>query len=232
MGALGGLSVRGGMKGSVGSFKPADIRGLQVWYRSDRQSVQLTDTAANLLALWPDLGPLGHDVTAAGDARPVYTVNLQNGRPAVRSSNADDVMSTATMSITIGHVFLVFGGQAATGGAPSVAADQGVKRICTLFADNTTLHDDTSDIWEIANYEVDGAATTDLVDTDFHYVALSNSSAYSLSASELDLFDSGGLNENFDGDIAEFIIYDAQLNAKNLILVENYLSRRWGITPA
>jgi hypothetical protein len=73
------------------SFSPADIPGLQAWWKAD--ALALADGAS--VSTWPDSSGNGHNATQTGTARPTFRVSGLNGRPAVRFA----VISTQFLNV-------------------------------------------------------------------------------------------------------------------------------------
>lgn len=222
---------------SLKGFNPAKLGGIELWFDA-RDIAGLSD--GDGVATWPDKSGNGRDATqATASLRPTYKTGIQNGQPIVRGDGTDDVLETASINISWGTIFAVFGGVSNGGGAPAIGsavwpgAPGGRLRVITIFATNTNLHADTADLheYDVANHihSVDGTDTDDLVDTGFHVVTLTSQAPVSDAGGVFSLMDAVS-NANLAGDLAEFIAFNTILSSANEGLVEGWLKDEWA-TP-
>lgn len=77
-------------------WSPHDLDAAKVWMRADE--IPETSRAGGFVSRWPDLGPGGNSLTAAGSKRPAFVASGINGRPVVRFDGMDDTLVRGAVS--------------------------------------------------------------------------------------------------------------------------------------
>lgn len=218
-----------------GLFNPLGLSGLQLWL--DASAITgLAD--ADPVGTWADLSGNGNDATQATAAKkPVYKVNILNGRPVVRFDGTDDELRTGDLALSQPNTLVLVGKVSI-----ALTADQGL-----FDGQGTSRHllaaDDPSDDWRI--FAGNLLASANAVDTSFHVFTAIYDGASSLlrkegtqilsgnaGAQALGVATIGALaaSVNFlNGDIAEVIVYNRALSTAEQQRVERYLSVKYGI---
>ena len=223
-------------------WSPTDIAGLLLWLDADAIT-GLGD--GDPIATWADQSGNGNDalqVTAA--KKPLYKTNVANGLAVVRADATDDFLAL-TSNITgedLTIIFVVastkttpnavFGGGAfqnrcqlsAIGGSPVFYCAGDYYR---YFVDNPAHYDGSFHIhgllvpdkdvsnsaWYIDGSLLDVRGTVDTTPTSLNIADILGNDPWHF----------------FDGDIAEFIVYNSILSDADRNLVENYLSTKYGV---
>jgi len=207
-----------------GGWSPLDLPGLVAWYDAS-QITGLSD--GDPVGTWSDLSGNSHDATQATAAlKPLYKTNLQNGLAMVRGDGTDDVLLSDSLASNVGTIFAVLGNilYAGYNGFGEIS-DPG-KRFMLMNNSTTVFYaGDANDLYTAPLvYYIDGALTSDLVNTGYHIVCLLGSSAVNCPGT-LALMDSV-MNGNIAGDAGEFILYDTVLSAADRAAVEAALSTK------
>ncbi len=204
---------------------------------------------------WDDLSGQGNHATQATEAnRPTYKTSVLDGKPVVRFDGGNDyltaphgVIAGISNEITIFFVSKTSNIQNSSVLAtydPNDAAEQGVNRIGMHlpWADNNKY-------WDFGAWNDDGRLSTSwnantndfflwtfLAETNFMEIrrdgdskaSQSVSSTFAPEAPDLELFIGRQEPGNeFDGDIAEILIYDRALTTQERADVEWYLGEKW-----
>jgi len=214
-----------------------------VWYDAD-QITGLSDS--DPVATWPDAGPHGDDVTQGTAAkRPLYKTGILNGKPVVRFDGNDDYLQGAftnagatTQPLTI---FAVAQLNAA------LVNDDNAYVICDGVNSGTRsqlykTEAPDPDAWALYS----GAVLTDgAADADWNiWAALFNGASselwidgVSVASGDAGAQAMSGLTIGtsyacsgvyWSGDIAEIIVYDANLSDIDKNEVGNYLATKYG----
>ena len=214
-------------------FLPSSINGLVLWLKAD--SLALADGDA--VTTWTDSSGLGNNATqAVVDNKPLYKVNIINGKPVVRFGGVDDFLSVPNIDFTDVTVFGVttnvtnnrnlnpilgnttWGSfqpcsDIPTYGALIYSTGEGITKTGNNYITPTILVGSNVNFWANGVNQINNGTLS-----AFHisYVGYSGNSI--------------DINYFFIGDIAEIIVYSSALSDANRIKVEDYLSARWGIT--
>lgn len=219
-----------------GGFSPADIPGLQLWLEADKIT-GLND--GDPVTTWEDSSVNNNDATQATAAKkPLYKVNIVNGKPAVRFDATDDILVStfATLAQPLTLIAVAKSRVAAPGaGKGFVDSKSDVARALIGFSSlnnwsyfaGTAQDDGAMD----ANFHVfvgvfNGASSKLVVDGTVGSSA--NPGANSLTDGATIGNRPDGLVP-LDGDIAEVLVYDSALSDANRDLVETYLGAKYGI---
>jgi hypothetical protein len=236
---------------------PSDLSGLRVWRQADT-IVGLADS--DPVTTWGDDSGNGFSVSQATTAKkPLYRTNVLNGLPVVRFDGVDDVMSNGSVNWT--HVINSAGGGIYTimavvlvNAAPTgAAATYDDPALLTDLGGNVGTHfRDAAGLLTIRAYNWDGnedfAASTGaaydtwtLVAQDHDNTTLriernGGSFATALSgapsASSTLLFGSNYAGAKFfDGDVAEYVMYNRVLTDTERGDIEAYFTAKWLTAP-
>lgn len=228
----------------AGGFSPADLPGLQVWYKADA-IMGLVD--GDPVATWPDSGPNAYDLTQATAAkRPIWrATGGPGGKPAVRADGVDDVLRSALLTAWTGGltVFVVAKGGVATPASDywltlsdnshhAVIAGFEASGMVEYYATPRT-NMGASDAATFAVYEfydlATGAAGSAAGLKNGTVTETATGSSKTLGA-RLSAF-AGNLELDFsDADFAEVIVYQEGKSDTDRAKVRSYLSSKYGIT--
>lgn len=235
------VAQRGGGRG----FTPTSVASLAAWFRAD-SIAGVADGAT--VASWTDQTGNGNTVTQGTEAdKPLYKVNIINGYPVVRFVSNDYLQAVAT-GIPDGSAPFSIVAVASRG--------TGTANVLTMRSNGSTngwilKHGNGSDADfgrmttpGVKDYDVDGvwtaAATfyiqTAIMDSSSDMTFYRNGTSVGTSAHNVfntataSLFRISSDNVGWDGDIAELLVYNAELSTANRQAIEAYLSNRYAIT--
>ena len=228
----------------AGVTSPAHITGLAGWWKADSITGLADGTQVDT---WSDSSSNGRNATQTGAGRPTFKTNILNGLPVVRFDGGDHMIIS---SYTHGSKFAIFAVviENSTTGTQYVF-EQGTSSSQQVYLwkdgsqvmyfgyhDGTTWRDYTK-TWSPTvgvAYILDGGtgATNNVVGISGTTDSTPARTGYPVSASQgANIGRSFSLSSGyFNGDIAEIIIYNADLSIVERALVRNYLSRKWGVT--
>lgn len=212
------------------AFSPSDIAGLSVWYKADALSLSDGDPVST----WADSSGSANDASGSSTARPTYKAAIVNSKPVVRFDGSNDTMAAASVSVSQPDtVFLVVKNSGGT-----------YNRI--YFNGSTTRQQVWSDNSNLLLYFAGSVVSTsnDLGTASFHVIAITFNGASSQAWVDGVSLGTGSANTNalvglvlgtdgsdyFQGDMAEFLIYDSALGSTNRQSVETYLGTKYAIT--
>lgn len=251
------LLRRKGASGAVTPFAPTDMAALKLWLKAD--SLSLND--ADPVTTWADSSGLGNDVGQATAAlKPLYKVNIVNGKPVVRYDGADDklgsasVVGTTFFAASAATIWLVY--NQPTAGTLARPISWGTNEVTNAvellghFSDNS-FYFDYGD--ETANAARISAAKPAGWNTGFHIVELYRSGVtMTITIDGTVLVTSGAISDDLDPtvsavlyigaspigtstnaiDMAEVVISNAAESAGNRTNMKNYLASKYAITVA
>jgi hypothetical protein len=222
-------------------FTPLDIADLAIWLDAS-QITGLSDGEA--VATWSDSSGNGNDF-AQGTAgfRPIYKEGIIGNRPVVRFDNTDDVLQIEGLSLASPNV--VF--------AVVEPATIGVQRMITDHWGGASVPGQRHIFWREAvdDWRINGGAqfgggtvtadpfilmgkydATDGQIRENGSVVVGPGNTGNSAMESINLGADSDGNRNWDGDIAEFIIYNRGITADEITQVEAYLSAKYSITLA
>lgn len=236
-GAVGVLTVGAGT-----SFSPLDLSPF-VWLKADAGTFQ-TDGGSAATADTDPVGQLrdqsgnGRHVTAAGGARPLLKLNIQNGLPVVRFDGTDDLMTSA--AFTLNQPFYYAAAfKVRAGGSLQIVWD-------SLGADSQSVgYVDAAGDFNI--YAVNDVVTLGAVGTAFHVVTATYNGASSSGRVDGGVAATGNAGAGVPGgltlgrrgltaseyahlDLGEFVALSAAPTAGQDAQLRAYLKARWS-TP-
>jgi hypothetical protein len=213
--------------GSV--FKPTDIPGCVLWLNSDSG---ITKDGSDNISLWSDQSGSHNDFSQSNVLnQPLFVSNQLNGHPVLRFNGSSDQLINSSLSLS--QPYTIF-----------IVAEHNPSNSTYLSCPNNFIIDDLSNtLGMYASAWVHAFATTPNV---FHLICsvfnVGNSKFY-YDANPVVLGNPGpgglaNMNIGFDlvdysyflnGDLANIIIYDSELSAPNIALVQNYLKALYNI---
>lgn len=233
-----------GQGGAGGGAGPRAVAGLFLWYRADQevyQDVAKTTPATgngDAVKVWGDLGPNGIDLVEATN-NPDYQTSVFNGNPIVRFNGANDRLTTAafaaqaqpntvfcvarTAEITIALKMLYDGIVGTNRHVLGKANSGGVKWFMNA---GLSFFDGLAAITPIVFSQVFNGASSILRANQVQ--STGNASTNSLTGLKMGRDNADG--NFFQGDIAEWIMYNRQLTTPEILKIEQYLANRYGIT--
>lgn len=213
-------------------FLPDQIVGQTLWL-DGADPAMITESGGDV-SQWDDKsGSNVHHMQAVGVAMPKTGVNTINGLNVINFDGGDHFLA-ATIPTPINMIFIVATKEA---GAPEFSgifnqAGQDVENIRMMdfgfeFRGNGTTNTDDFTHPD-GETRINGAVTVPpaiTVNTPFIISAVSPTGPTFVPQLSQDF-----MSRLWKGDIAEVITYDTELSNEDRILVENYLSDKWGIT--
>jgi hypothetical protein len=218
---------------AVAAFVPTDIAGLQLWLKAD--SLSLND--ADPVTTWADQSGNGRDAGQAVAAnKPIYKVNIVNGKPVVRFDGVNDVMTTAA-SFGVRTIFYAV--------TYTSGVIWGSSLDLTYFGVNVATHylymgpggggvttvGDEPGAWHIWTGKYSSGAGQGIIRLDGTQAGTGTHEADTATGTTFI-----GNRELADlplaGDLAELIGYSGYLSDANCLSVERYLGTKYGITVA
>lgn len=234
-------SAPGGSQAASQAFSPSQISGLELWLKADAIT-GLND--ADPVATWPDSSGKGRDATqsVAGN-KPIYKVNIQNGKPVVRFNGSSNFMNLPDFltGFSAGEICLVIKlnndpPTAGSGGLWEFGSDTLASHYCftdgTIYdafgtnARKTTVNPTpTLAAWRLYNVSSASAAWTSRLDTTQLFTTATNTVAWTTAPKF------GGSGTFFtDGDIAEIVLYSSVLGSADRTSLQNYLRDKYALS--
>lgn len=225
--------------GGTAAFSPTDIAGLQLWLDAS-QITGLNDGDA--VATWNDASGNANNATqGTAAARPLYKVNIKNGKPALLFDGVDDGFALTTgLNLSAYTVFVVWAQSDAVNGSVSfiksgdnynyhylnpayVAHQPGSGPTMTTYATATA-----AGAWAMT--EAYRSGTTLYIGKNGTFDAGQASSInWATDAIGAPYNFPSGAAFNMEGYIAEMLIYNAGLSTGDRQLVEAYLTAKYGL---
>ena len=230
-------------KWAIGISAPDNIGSLQLWLDANDNST-ITESG-NKVSQWDDKSGNGnHALQSTGVNQPTITTDHINGKAVITFDGGLEEMDlTSTLSLTGEFTMFfvannvegtttrtIFGNSGTNNKITVVESDRMFVRIINAGSSDSsqsypsggvtniqTIKRDSSDKIDMA---FDGAAFTRL----FSDAAQAGTSAYNRVGVDTTF--------NWQGDIAEILIYNRSLSPVERTLVETYLSNKWGVTLA
>ncbi len=218
---------------------PVPTENLMVWYDAD-DSDTIAETSGALDS-WGDRSGNGNGLSQSGSARPTYTLNAQNGKPVIRFDGSDDYLQLATWaSGTITQPFTIF----AVWSYPADNAFRYVVDGGSAANRNYIVVDKVSSVREYNINEIktsgDPPPSSCRQYTYFFDGASSDlrRNESSILSGDFNTIDSGGITfarrydtSDFSAiDVAEVLIYEAELSDSDRDDIEEYLIDKWDPT--
>lgn len=221
----------------VAGFSPPDIAGLQLWLDAS-QIAGLNDGDA--VATWNDASGNANNATqGTASARPLYKVNIKNGKPALLFDGVDDGFTLTTgLNLSAYTVFVVLAQTDAVNGSVSFIKAGDPYNYHSLTP--TAVHHQPGGLTVMSTYATatvagDWAMTEAYRSGTTLYIGKNGTFDAGQASSinwQTDLIGApynGGAQYNMVGYIAEMLVYDSGLVAGDRQLVEAYLIAKYGL---
>ncbi|MFY0605454.1 MAG: choice-of-anchor D domain-containing protein, partial [Cyclobacteriaceae bacterium] len=243
-----------GLTGPGGVGETNGTSALQLWVKADAGTNTTTDGDA--ITSWIDQSGYGHSFANA--TSPAYQSNVLNGQPVIRFDHGESMQATGFTDNFTSTGFTIFtiakwdapGGDQGFLGFKSqtgLGSNQGV----TFFVDDLNGTSTTLRVSSPSSGSL-GGSTWSSTTTDPHLLSFTRSTsllnAYDGGTNVVNDVNEGAIydgtdpwiignyynsnNKFFDGDVAEFILYEGVLTTAPRIIVENYLSAKYDITTS
>ena len=220
-----------------GAFSPTDVAGLTVWLKADAIT-GLSD--ADPVTTWVDSSGNGNDATqATASKKPIYKTSIINGKPIVRFDGTDDYVRTGafTATATAKTIFCVFNSDVDIW--TYISDGQSHNRGCFLTEPGKlTYHAGGGQISRTTSAHVGAFVYATIVDNGASSsvnhnggtptTGTVNSATY--TAATVGTGGAEGTDEPFfNGDVAEWLLYDGALSAGDISSVEGYLADKYAL---
>ena len=210
--------------------------GLRLWLRAD---VGVAADSSGTASAWMDLSGLGNDATQTNNTqRPQLVANQLNGKPVLRFNGVNNRLSLPNVmtGATAGEIFIVarlqdfshtYNGLAGFGTGHGITYADGMVWNDFGTADLNQCQSPGSSVltqWHVCNASVSASGDSVL---GFNGVDTVNRTGQTISFRSDPVIGSDKLDEYFNGDVAEVIVYDRVLTdlerqAVYFSLVEKY----------
>lgn len=220
-----GLSSCSGSS-SCKAWQPDQVSGLLLWLKAD--SLTLNDD--DPISTWTDSSSNGNNATGVTTARPLYKVNVLNGKPVVRFDGSNDVLNFTSALSTIRTAIFV------------VKYTTGYLNYAPILG-HASLYD-----WHAP--PIDGNIVWTSYSNAYVQAATAYNNGTSLAATSIprditnfqlvEFLTTGNVNGGrlgndrggswFKGDYAEVIIYNNVISEVNRKNIEAYLATKYGLT--
>lgn len=241
---------------------PSDISAsnLKLWLDAADAATVYTDTACTTptsgpsakVACWKDKSDnSNHAIQATDSLKPLYTLAVQNSKPAVKFDGTDDLLDNTSYASklslsTTASIFAVASAGSATSNKIIINNDFnfyiGVGPTTNYF--NSYYGNNSA--WGVTTDH--GAAAAPNMSTTFHIITsiadgtnvspFIDGTTLTARANTMAAFTNGYTigarqttnSQYWDGNIAEIIIYNTALSATQREYIERYLAAKWAIT--
>jgi len=231
-----GLGLRSSYGGGSFNDDPASLGLLTIESRTIvlRLDASRFRSASTSLATWPDRSGKGHDATqVSASRRPNVVTNVQNDLAVVRLDGSDDYMTVAH-SYTTGCAFAVAKYTNTTfdwfDGLYGSGTDTGSSGMYWTGSDGSSNWDNPGGSGfynsKYLNGTLSNTALTDPVSFNLYSGVDATPNSFTSWSIGRDRAIGG---RTWEGDIAEFIVYEEPLNTYDRKGVEVYLDEKWGL---
>lgn len=227
-------------------FAPTDISGLAAWFRADLLVLNDNDP----ISTWADVSGQGNTLTGAGVARPLYKAAIINGLPVARFDGTDDLLSKASpvgvpngsgpLSIfdvssrgaSVVQRSIIGRSTGATGW--NLQHGDGANAQAIRLTTPSVIDYDAGNAWPAASTFYSHSTVLDAsADCSFwRNGVFLGTEAHTVfgNATTADLIMGTGGASTWDGDVAELLVYNAELSVGARQAVEAYLMRKYGLS--
>lgn len=216
-------------------FRPDFISGLQVWLSARELSLNNDDPVSS----WTDLsGHNNHATQATSANRPLFKTNVLNTYPVVRFDGSNDVL-TFTNNINVGPSTIFVIGNRISGtnyraivvtGKFGMYAQGGVSTNWIIYLGADLISGVASDTTHrLMTAAISSGTTAKLWTNNANAVTRTNGVAYTSNVTSTIGASPSGIQQ-FNGDIAEVLVYDTALSDANVAKVNTFLMARYGMT--
>lgn len=207
-------------------FAPTDIAGCVLWVDADSES-------AGALATWTDLSGTANDLTqATATNQPTVVASAIDGHNVVRFDGVDNYLQSPSVSLSVRTEFFVIKKNGTAGGTYHAIISQSSGDFYQLYTPSDSF---TSYIGVLRDHLITFDSAFTLIRRVVSAGSVNvwkNGIAGTSGAHAGGVLNSawlvGGIVGNFlNGDIAEIIVYNSDLSAPNIALVETYLNDKY-----
>lgn len=218
----------------------------------DASNLGLSDGAN--VSLWTDISGYGNSATSSGSDRPKFNASWQNAQPAVQFFNASEdfmsILNSASTQFDHHTIYIVADYSSSSDewapfvvkttnniwddgwGIGRYSSDEEIICFVDDYADFGIQNFQNYNSAFLLNHQKDGTNLNFYLGgnkvQDIANAGFTNSTSPMLLGASPDDF--GGERDFLDGNIAEIIIFDDNLRSSERILVDNYLSSKYGIS--
>lgn len=221
-----------------GGWTPRSISGCKLWLRADTLVADgLGDGDA--VTTWRDESGQGNDITQANAAkRPILKLGIVNNKPVVRFDGTDDVLKSAGFGPYSEPNTIIVVGKAdnADTNSREIVCGSLVGYHHIIYTNSGKWHlynginldsGDTDDAnWHIFFAEFNGASSFLRLDGS----QIASGDAGTAASDGMTVGNSYLENHDWDGDVAEVIMYNSGLGSADRDRAESYLSKKYGIS--
>lgn len=217
----------------LGNFAPTAITGLKMWFDAGRIT-GLND--GDTIATWSDASGNGRHATSA--AGPTYKANIINGLPVARFNGSNQYLATTTTpSLAQPNTVFVVGklSNAWTGDGAMFDSTTALGQFFEIYPLDTKAYQmyagfgvnsattKTSKAFRI--FEVTFAGASSSVIVDGATVVTGNSGSSGIAG--LRIGSRGNNSKWLNGDIAEIMVFNANVSSSNRALIRAYLYQKY-----
>jgi len=219
------------------TFTPA--AGNVLWLKADALGLANNDPVTT----WTDSSGLGNNVTqVVAGAKPTYKTNILNGLPVVRGDGGDHLAHAGVVTSSVQHTMMLvlkvsgtnstvpfYNGNTAGDGWGFIQGSGGSRNV--LFGGAVEKSDGTPSPtnFEVWTHTWNGSISEMWVNGASEAVTDPSTAPGGAPTGSTLVMGLAGSNQ-WNGDIAEVLIWDSALNTTNREAAENYLGFKYGIT--
>ncbi|HEV2463535.1 MAG TPA: LamG-like jellyroll fold domain-containing protein [Acidobacteriaceae bacterium] len=219
---------------------PESISGLAYWWGADQAPAQTNNTA---MLRW--YSPFTGNMLTSNSSGPTFLTNQLNSLPAVSfpGTSAGRMTIQYPVGLNQSTTFVVFNPASFSAycdffsgatGALLLRFNQTTAHLdlektftSTIATDTTTL---TASTWYGATVTYDGVGTGNYAFRVNGAASSSGTNLVAITANTSSVaYNQQGTNEDFNGSIAEIIVYNRVLTSGEITTVESYLHSKWGV---
>lgn len=237
-------------------FSPANLSGLAVWLNAD-DSNSVTQSAG-VVSSWTDRSPNALNMSqATAGSRPTIESNVQNGRPALRFTTTQMLQSTANLTLApdqtwfvsfrplagTNMIFIEHGPNVnTTNGSYFYGSNNALVQISRSVGGFRTIFDASgvgATVFPVGSWYIASVVNSNVTNVQSNDVYWSINGARRNTTIDSNLLTGSVANvlyinptsrvpgSNYTGEI---IIYNRALTYGEVLLVERYLSYKWGVS--
>jgi len=243
MPSLSSVSAITTLSGGGSVFNPLSVSGCKLWLDAS-DSDTITKDGSNLVSQWDDKSDEGNDISqATATNKPLWVDSVQNGLPIIRFNGSDNYIRRTTYvngSLSQPNTFFVVCVMPDIASASTAFVfDGGTSR--EGFGTKLPASDDDFNMF--AGIELHPTTTVD--STNFlQYTGVFNGASSLFRENQTQLFTgntgsnamdgitlgtAAGLDQFGNPDIAEILIYNADITGDDLTNIEQYLKDKWAV---
>ena len=232
------------------AFTPHEVAGLKLWHKADSLA-GLSD--GDPVSTWADASGGGNDATGSGASRPSYRANVLAGGPVLRFDGADDRLALPNLLAGASAATAFFVCKVAldppalplrTGPPLGNFGSNGVVGDHYPYTDGVVYHDFGSTArktvgdpaaslasWHVGVFRSAAGDWRAWLNGSLLFSTSTNTAGFG-TAPLVGRAEGTNGPYQFDGDLAEIVLYDAALSDDERKRVERYLGGKYGIAVA